>query len=788
MNRSCQHLGICLITLFFNWSIILAQSGNVGIGTEDPKSLLHVYGNGLFRANGSGLLIAPNVNYTQIGYSEASSGYSNLTLSWAKSYFNGNLGIGESNPSVPLHVRGITYLNGRLLVDTTTLVVDDILDYIGIGIDNPTSKLHVYGNGLFRKDGGGLYISPQSNYVQLGYAHSSGSFGNLTFKQGISYFNGNLGIGINNPQVPLQVEGVSRLNGRTEIDTNTLIVDDVLNRVGISTDMPKAKIHVEGDLLATGELTGQPGDPPLIGPGTRMMWYPDKAAFRVGVVENGYLSWDKDSIGNNSFAFGKTTLAKGTSSMAGGFRSEASENFSFAMGSFSKASGPHSLAFGYSSTATQDYAHAFGWYSKAYGDFSLAVGSSQALGNYSTALGNSIASSSFSSALGAAQANASYAFATGQSIAESSYSCTIGRYNVGGGSVSGWTLTDKIFEIGIGSNSSNKANAMTVLKNGNVGIGTSNPDLNLQITGGTDANLGGGGFFQTGFTNAQNILIDDNEIMSRNNGTASTLYINNDGGNIILNGFSAGKIGIGTSSPAEKLEVVGGIKVDGNTFNVDETNNRVGIGTSSPNKNLHVLGSARFETNSIGNEIVIDASTGLTEVEFQNDGVFGASIGYSIDDDRIYLYHGGNVFVKSGRIGIGIDPTHKIHISGGAYCDGGTWVNGSSKDIKGGFEKIDKSEILKKLCTLEISEWSYKDSNPTVRHIGPMSQDFFNQFRLGQDDQSISTVDISGVTIAAVQAQQDQIEKLKVENETLKKQLNDLLTRIELIEKAKENN
>ena len=49
----------------------------------------------------------------------------------------------------------------------------------------------------------------------------------------------------------------------------------------------------------------------------------------------------------------------------------------------------------------------------------------------------------------------------------------------------------------------------------------------------------------------------------------------------------AGKVGIGTSAPTEKLEVVGNAKVsanlivDTNTLVVDAANNRVGIGTSS---------------------------------------------------------------------------------------------------------------------------------------------------------------------------------------------------------------
>jgi hypothetical protein len=50
-----------------------------------------------------------------------------------------------------------------------------------------------------------------------------------------------------------------------------------------------------------------------------------------------------------------------------------------------------------------------------------------------------------------------------------SYSTAIGRYNVGGGDPTTWVATDPLFEIGNGTFSA-KNNALTILKNGNIGI------------------------------------------------------------------------------------------------------------------------------------------------------------------------------------------------------------------------------------------------------------------------------------------------------------------------------
>jgi hypothetical protein len=100
-------------------------------------------------------------------------------------------------------------------------------------------------------------------------------------------------------------------------------------------------------LLMTGTVGGT-GAIPAEGAGTRMMWYPEKAAFRAGYVSG--TDWDDASIGEYSFATGYDVLAKGPASLATGYATE--------------ANGVLSTAFGYGCHASAASSMALGWYNE----------------------------------------------------------------------------------------------------------------------------------------------------------------------------------------------------------------------------------------------------------------------------------------------------------------------------------------------------------------------------------------------------------------------------------------
>ncbi|MBU0508785.1 hypothetical protein KKH27_08115 [bacterium] len=88
---------------------------------------------------------------------------------------------------------------------------------------------------------------------------------------------------------------------------------------------------------------------------------------------------------------------------------------------------------------------------------------------------------------------------------------------------------------------------------------------------------------------------------------------------------------------------------------------------------------------------------------------------------------------------------------------------------------MDTRDILTRVSQLPIKQWSYKSQDPSIEHIGPMAQDFWNSFHVGDDSLSISTIDPAGIALAAIQELAKQVNALKEENQSLRTQVQTLM-------------
>jgi hypothetical protein len=84
------------------------------------------------------------------------------------------------------------------------------------------------------------------------------------------------------------------------------------------------------------------------------------------------------------------------------------------------------------------------------------------------------------------------------------------------------------------------------------------------------------------------------------------------------------------------------------------------------------------------------------------------------------------------------------------------------------------------VAALPLTTWNYKSQEKTIRHIGPMAQDFASAFQVGEDERHITTIDSEGVALAAIQGLN---EKMESENATLRAENADLKTRLDRLER-----
>jgi len=100
----------------------------------------------------------------------------------------------------------------------------------------------------------------------------------------------------------------------------------------------------------------------------------------------------------------------------------------------------------------------------------------------------------------------------------------------------------------------------------------------------------------------------------------------------------------------------------------------------------------------------------------------------------------------------------------------------SDINIKENIERVDHQAVLSQLIDTPISYWNYRKDSDSIRHIGPMAQDFSGAFEVGDSDKHIHIIDGQGVALASIQALHELVEAQNEQIELLKQQLAKLQT------------
>jgi hypothetical protein len=159
----------------------------------------------------------------------------------------------------------------------------------------------------------------------------------------------------------------------------------------------------------------------------------------------------------------------------------------------------------------------------------------------------------------------------------------------------------------------------------------------------------------------------------------------------------------------------------------------------------------------------------------------GAFVWGDSTDEDITSTNANSVTLRASggyRLFSNAGATAGVYLAAGA----GSWTSISDRNAKENFAPVDALAVLARVVSLPIATWNYKSQDASIRHLGPMAQDFKAAFGLGESDTGIATVDADGVALAAIQGLNQKVEtrsrelearsrKLEAENAALKARL-----------------
>jgi hypothetical protein len=319
-------------------------------------------------------------------------------------------------------------------------------------------------------------------------------------------------------------------------------------------------------------------------------------------------------------------------------------------------------------------------------------------------------------------------------------------------------------------------NSLYVEDGGRLGLGTSTPVTDIHTKSGNTPTLrldqdGSSGFGAQTWDvagNEANFFIRD----ASNGSTLPFRIFPGAPSNALTIEASTGDIGLGTTSPTSKLNVKGNVLIEGDA----------GQTTQDPlDVRSETLTVAHFESDQANTLVEIQNTqnpAGSPRLEFRNivstwtmgvkgSGDFGITDTSSLGASKLVLSATSPHVTVDGDL----DVT-------------GVFSNSSDKDMKTAIESVDPRQILQQVVDMPISTWRFKKEDDSIRHLGPMAQDFMSAFDLGRDERRIASVDADGVSLAAIQGLNAKLEEKDAIISQQTQTLEELMARVSALERA----
>jgi len=199
----------------------------------------------------------------------------------------------------------------------------------------------------------------------------------------------------------------------------------------------------------------------------------------------------------------------------------------------------------------------------------------------------------------------------------------------------------------------------------------------------------------------------------------------------------------------------------------------VGVGTTTPNTKLEVLGLTQATTFRSTGISLSGASGPAFEAGWDSTNSEAFVQGYNrTTDSRENLNLNGTIIRfltnnnatermridSSGNVGIGTtSPTEKIYVIGNIYASGSI-TQGSSRDLKQNIAFISTKEAMEALNGLNPIKFNYKADDSKEEQLGFIAEDV-PELVATKDHKRLNPMDLTAVLVKVVQEQQRMLQK-----------------------------
>jgi hypothetical protein len=180
-------------------------------------------------------------------------------------------------------------------------------------------------------------------------------------------------------------------------------------------------------------------------------------------------------------------------------------------------------------------------------------------------------------------------------------------------------------------------------------------------------------------------------------------------------------------------------------------------------RNIESIGATTW---AVGHNLFIQGnfSTGLgyngANTEYLGSFVYGDNstidtVFNTADNQFMVRAAGGYVFYTSADLSMGVEAT----------AGGGSWEMISDSTKKEGVKLLFPGQYTERYLNLPIYQWQY--TNYETPHIGPMAQDMYGIFRVGEKPTYINMLDSDGIALLGIKMLIEKLDELPQEDELL---------------------